>query len=87
MMPPDPDTAETALYRVIAELNRRLLFIDSQEYRSTLREIIENLRTQLVKLIESTPTYSDTDIQRMRARNELGGPGVLVPGPLPPRLS
>ena len=63
---PEMDTAEIRLLRAISELSARLFRCEPGQ-RDALRETIQVLKRQLLKLIDELPVPSDLDIQRAQA--------------------
>jgi hypothetical protein len=64
--PEDRDTAEIRLLRAIYDLNNRIPATASEEERTNLRGSIVALRSELLKLIESMPIFSEADVSRIR---------------------
>ena len=52
---------ETKILEAILELNKRMLVMQKPEQRAILRGLIENLRRELVSLVESFHVYSDDE--------------------------
>jgi hypothetical protein len=62
------DTAEIRLLRAIIELNNRIIIgATTPEQRAILRGSIENLRRELISLVESIPIYSEDDVRAARS--------------------
>ena len=58
------DTAEIRLLRAITELNNRIIMQATMpEQRAILRGSIENLRRELISLVESIHIYSEDDVR------------------------
>lgn len=62
--PEDRDTPEIRLMRTIVELNHRILHTQSASDRTALRASVTVLRSELIKLIESMPIFSEEDARR-----------------------
>ncbi|MFO0575350.1 MAG: hypothetical protein U1A78_15265 [Polyangia bacterium] len=62
--PEDRDTPEIRLMRTIVDLNYRILRTQSPDDRTALRTTITVLRSELVKLIEAIPIFSEEDARR-----------------------
>ena len=60
----DRDTLEIRLMRTIVDLNHRILRTPSADDRTALRTTITVLRSELVKLIEAMPIFSEEDARR-----------------------
>ena len=63
MNPLDMDTAEIRILRAITELNNRMLVMQKPEQRAILRGSIENLRRELISLVESIHIFSEDDVR------------------------
>ena len=63
MNPLDMDTAEIRILRAITELNNRIMMQATLEQRAILRGSIENLRRELISLVESIHIYSEDDVR------------------------
>ena len=62
------DTAEIRLLRAITELNNRIIMqATTPEQRAILRGSIENLRRELISLVESIHIYSEDDVRAARS--------------------
>lgn len=69
MMPfhDERDTPEIRLMRTLVELNHRILHTPSADERTALRTTITILRTELIKLIEVMPIFSEEDARHAAA--------------------
>ena len=68
MNPLDMDSAEIRILRAIIELNNRIMVCQTTpEQRATLRGSIENLRRELISLVESIHIYSEDDVRAARS--------------------
>ena len=67
MNPLDMDTAEIRILRAITELNNRIMMQATPEQRAILRGSIENLRRELISLVESIHIYSEDDVRAARS--------------------
>ena len=66
------DTAEIRLLRAIIELNNRIIIgATTPEQRAILRGSIENLRRELISLVESIPIYSEGRCSRGAAASTM----------------
>ena len=63
MNPLDMDSAEIKTLRAITELNNRIMMQATPEQRAILRGSIENLRRELISLVESIHIYSEDDVR------------------------
>ena len=63
MNPLDMDSAEIRILRAITELNNRIMMQATPEQRAILRGSIENLRRELISLVESIHIYSEDDVR------------------------
>ena len=63
MNPLDLDSAEIRILRAITELNNRIMMQATPEQRAILRGSIENLRRELISLVESIHIYSEDDVR------------------------
>ena len=63
MNPLDMDSAEIRILRAITELNNRIMKQATPEQRAILRGSIENLRRELISLVESIHIYSEDDVR------------------------
>ena len=63
MNPLDMDTAEIRILRAITELNNRIMMQATLEQRAILRGSIENLRRELISLVESIHIFSEDDVR------------------------
>mgnify|MGYP000656254049 CR=1 FL=1 len=62
------DTAEIRLLRALTELNNRIMMCQTTpEQRAILRGSIENLRRELISLVESIQIYSEDDVRAARS--------------------
>jgi len=62
------DTAEIRLLRAIIELNNRIIIhATTPEQRAILRGSIENLRRELISLVEAIQIYSEDDVRAARS--------------------
>lgn len=77
---PEQEIAEVRLMRAIVELNHRILHTASAAERTRLRGSVENLRKELVALIEHWPIYSEEDFKH----HEQIAQGSIIRGPLGP---
>ena len=66
MNPLDMDSAEIRILRAITELNNRIMMQATPEQRAILRGSIENLRRELISLVESIHIYSEDDVRAAR---------------------
>ena len=68
MNPLDMDSAEIRILRAITELNNRIMMCQTTpEQRAILRGSIENLRWELISLVESIHIYSEDDVRAARS--------------------
>ncbi|MFO0654084.1 MAG: hypothetical protein U0787_03300 [Polyangia bacterium] len=67
MNPLDMDSAEIRILRAITELNNRIMMQTTPEQRAILRGSIENLRRELISLVESIHIYSEDDVRAARS--------------------
>ena len=67
MNPLDMDTAAIRILRAITELNNRIMMQATPEQRAILRGSIENLRRELISLVESIHIYSEDDVRAARS--------------------
>ena len=67
MNPLDMDSAEIRILRAITELNNRIMMQATPEQRAILRGSIENLRRELISLVESIHIYSEDDVRAARS--------------------
>ena len=67
MNPLDMDSAEIRILRAITELNNRIMMQATPEQRAILRVSIENLRRELISLVESIHIYSEDDVRAARS--------------------
>jgi hypothetical protein len=67
MNPLDMDSAEIRILRAITELNNRIMMQATPEQRAILRGSIENLRRELICLVESIHIYSEDDVRAARS--------------------
>jgi len=67
MNPLDLDSAEIRILRAITELNNRIMMQATPEQRAILRGSIENLRRELISLVESIHIYSEDDVRAARS--------------------
>lgn len=72
------DTPEIRLMRTLVELNHRILHTQSPDDRTALRTTITVLRSELVKLIEAMPIFSEEDARRASTAQAM----ALIPTPL-----
>ncbi len=63
----DMDSAEIRILRAITELNNRIMMCQTPEQRCSLRGSIENLRRELIALVESIQIYSEDDVRAARS--------------------
>ena len=67
MNPLDMDSAEIKILRAITERNNRIMMQATPEQRAILRGSIENLRRELISLVESIHIYSEDDVRAARS--------------------
>lgn len=67
MNPLDMDTAEIKILRAITELNNRIMMQATPEQRAILRGSIENLRRELISLVEAIHIYGEDDVRAARS--------------------
>ena len=67
MNPLDMDSAEIRILRAITELNNSIMMQATPEQRAILRGSIENLRRELISLVESIHIYSEDDVRAARS--------------------
>ena len=67
MNPLDMDSAEIRILRAITELNNRIMMQATPEQRAILRGSIDNLRRELISLVESFHIYSEDDVRAARS--------------------
>ena len=58
---------ETKILEAILELNKRMLVMQKPEQRAILRGSIDNLRRELICLVESIHIYSEDDVRAARS--------------------
>jgi hypothetical protein len=78
LLPPDQDCTEIRLLRSLAELNYRLLTNRDPNRRTQLRETMEVLRQELVKMVENFPIYSESEVQEAQTSPGLMPHGVIA---------
>jgi hypothetical protein len=71
----DNDCTEIRLIRSLAELNFRLLRTRDPNARTHLRETMQVLRQELIKLVENFPIYSESEVKEAQAT-----PGLMPLG-------
>lgn len=74
------ESSEAKLLHSIYELTQRILHAEDRAYRDELRSVVQTLREQLIKLVQSIPVPTEIDVLEAKKAQS------LMMGPRPPLI-